>query len=68
VPDDLDREIEQLLRSDVLVRNLVNALNDTVFTEARRLFGDRAAPWIASTLRTTADVLERLDPGGRSPV
>jgi hypothetical protein len=68
VNEDLDRELEDLLASQALAARLVDLLHVELFTPARELFGDRATPWIASTLRTTADVLERLDPGGSPPV
>ena len=42
VGEDLDAELEQVLRAVLLTRNLVDVLNEHVFTEARALFGDRA--------------------------
>jgi hypothetical protein len=68
VTDDLDAELENLLASQALATRLVDLLHVELFAPARELFGDRATPWIASTLRTTAEVLERLDSGGRPPV
>jgi len=61
VTDDVERELQDLLTSHDLATRLASVLHAEVMQPARELFGDRAAPWIASTLRTTADVLERLD-------
>ena len=61
VTDNLDAELEDLLRAQALTDRVVAVVCDELMTPARELFGDRAVPWIASTLRTTADVLERLD-------
>jgi GMP synthase PP-ATPase subunit len=66
-PDDaaaLDAELAELLSAHDLAGRLVDILDFELLTPARTLFGDRAVPWIASTLRTTADLLERLDPPG----
>jgi hypothetical protein len=60
VPDDLDAELKDLLAGQALAARLVEVLDAEVFGPARKLFGDRAAPWIASTLRTTANMLERV--------
>jgi hypothetical protein len=61
MPDDLDGELAQLLRGQEVARLLSDVIYREVMAPAHELFGDRATPWIASTLRTTADVLERLD-------
>jgi hypothetical protein len=68
VTDDLNRELHQLVASQELATRLVDVLHREVMGPARDLFGDRATAWVASTLRTTAAVLERLDLGGRPPV
>jgi hypothetical protein len=65
-PDDvagLVAEAEALLRGQAVARRLAELIQAEVIEPARELFGDRATPWSASTLRTTADVLERLDLG-----
>jgi hypothetical protein len=66
--DDLERELGQLVASHELATKLVEVLHREVMEPARDLFGDRATAWVASTLRTTAAVLERLDPCGHPPV
>jgi hypothetical protein len=68
MPEDLDRELADLLRAQALTDRVVAVVCDELMTPARELFGDRAVSWIASTLRMTAEVLDRLDPGGRPPV
>jgi hypothetical protein len=68
LPDDLDREAEEFFRGTELSQRLVDTVFRELMTPARELFGDGIVPWIASTLRMTADVLERLDPGGRPPI
>jgi hypothetical protein len=63
-PDDaagLDDELEDLLDAHDVASRLVDILSFEVFDPARNLFGDRAAPWIASVLRTTASMIEHLD-------
>jgi hypothetical protein len=63
-PDDaagLDDELDALLSAHDLAGRLVDILEFEVFTPARDLFGDRATPWIASVLQTTAALIERLD-------
>jgi hypothetical protein len=64
-PDDLDQELEDLLRAQALAGRLVEVLSAEVFGPARELFGPRAATWVAGTLRTTAELLERMGDGGR---
>jgi hypothetical protein len=60
-PDDaLDDELADLLASHDLAGRLVDVIEFEIFEPARTMFGDRAVPWIASTLRATADLLERL--------
>jgi hypothetical protein len=67
-PDDLAPELEELLRGHALAARLADVLAVEVLTPARELLGSRALPWVVAVLRTTAEVLERLDPGGRPPV
>jgi hypothetical protein len=62
-PDDaagLDEELDELLSAHDLAGRLVDVIEFELFDPARVLFGDRAVPWIASTLRATAAMLERL--------
>jgi hypothetical protein len=60
-PDDtLDDELDQLLTEHDVAGRLVDILSFEVFEPARTLMGDGAIPWIASTLRTTAAMIERL--------
>jgi hypothetical protein len=61
--DDLAAEVEELLAGHALAARLADVLAAEVLTPARELFGDRAVPWIAGTLRTTAEVLERMGDG-----
>jgi GMP synthase PP-ATPase subunit len=61
-PDDagLEQELDELLSAHDLAGRLVDVIEFEVMEPARTLFGDRAVPWIASTLRATAAMLERL--------
>jgi hypothetical protein len=52
---------ELLAQLQALAARLVDLLHVELFAPARELFGDRATAWIASTLRTTAAVLERIE-------
>lgn len=61
----LAEEVSQYLAGQALMDRFVAALKDELMDPARELFGDRAVPWIASTLRTTAELLERMGDGGR---
>ena len=56
----LDDELDALLTEHDVAGRLVDILSFEVFEPARTLMGDRAPAWIASTLRTTAAMLERL--------
>ena len=56
-----DQEAAELLASADFARHFADVVHREVMEPAKLLFGDRATPWIASTLRMTADVLERLD-------
>ena len=71
-PDDpagLDEELDALLDAHDVAGRLVDIIDFEVLGPACDLFGDRAAPWIASVLRTTASMIERLDlPAPGSPV
>lgn len=59
--DDLDREVVELLESADFAKHFADIVYRELMEPAKLLFGDRAVPFVASTLRTTADVLERLD-------
>jgi hypothetical protein len=58
-------EMEELLKGHALARRLAQVVHAKLLSPARELLGDRAVPWIAATLRTTAEVLERG--AGRPP-
>jgi hypothetical protein len=60
--DDLEQELDELLASHDLAGRLVDILEFELLTPARTLLGDRAVPWITSTLRATAAMLERVSP------
>ena len=67
-PDDVARlvaEAEDLLRGHALAARLAEVLGRELLAPAQELFGDRAVPWIAHTLRTTAELLERMGDAGR---
>ena len=58
---DLDAELRDLLVGHALAERFAAVIGDELLPAARELFGDRATAWVVATLRTTADVLERLD-------
>jgi hypothetical protein len=68
-PDDgaqLVAEAEDLLRGHALARRLAELLGQELLGPAQELFGsDRAIPWIVSTLRSTAELLEHVGDAGR---
>jgi len=65
VTDDLDQELADLVCAQALAGRLVDVLDAEVFGPARELFGPRAPAWIAGTLRTTAELLERVSDADR---
>jgi hypothetical protein len=61
--EDLAREAEEFLRGQALVDRFVELLREELMRPAKELFGqERAVPWLAHTLRTTAELLERIRP------
>jgi hypothetical protein len=60
--DAVEREHAGLLALEEVPERLVDIISYELFDTARAHFGNRAIPWIAETLRATADLIEKLGP------